>query len=97
MLYKNSFLKPLTNQGADSCELVSFCGLLNQTEENRTDWIETGQEKAAIFRRGTNALGQKFLENRTNRTKTDSHFQEGYELFQEEKKRTKRTKTDRLF
>ena len=57
----NEFQIVTEEQGADSCELVSFCGLLNQTEKNRTDWTETGQEKAAIFRRGTNALGQKKL------------------------------------
>ena len=43
---------------------------------------QNGQKRTAIFRRGTDSLGQeKNGQKRTKRTKTDSHFQEGYGLF----------------
>ena len=64
--------------GCDSCKLGSFCGLLNRTGENRTDWTETGHERQP-FSGGVRTLLARFKKiNRTNRTKTHSHLQEGY-------------------
>jgi len=51
----------LSTQGADSCEVVSFCGLLNRAEKKWTEWTESGRKHGVIFRRGTDLRGQKYF------------------------------------
>ena len=80
------------SQGADSCELVDFCGLLNQTEKKRTDWTETGQEKVVIFRRGTRSLSQIFLRKTDKTDKNGQSFSGGIRTLSERKNGQKRPK-----